>query len=125
MTIPGLMPNAVYFARLSQPNTAGFWTQSQTFFFATTANCAKIFAIPALAPPEEPPSEDSSSVPPPIRNGSSEDEDCHPDYFNACIDPTAQRGDYSCEDFPEPVYLTRPGVDPLGLDRDGDGIACE
>jgi hypothetical protein len=127
LTAPGLMPNAVYFVRLSQPTAYGWWDQSPTFYFVTSPSCGKIFAVPTIEEPEEEDAEEpQSNRPPPITNGANGgEENCHPDYFNACIDPTARRGDYSCEDFPEPVYLTRPGTDPLGLDLDGDGIACE
>lgn len=53
---------------------------------------------------------------------------CHPSYVGACLDPNAS--DYDCEggsgDGP---YYTGPvrvvGPDDFGLDRDGDGYACE
>lgn len=54
--------------------------------------------------------------------------ECDPNYEGACLDPNAS--DYDCEggggDGP---YYTGPvavvGSDPHGLDRDGDGYACE
>jgi endonuclease YncB( thermonuclease family) len=53
---------------------------------------------------------------------------CHPSYIGACLDPNAS--DYDCAggsgDGP---FYTGPvrviGPDPFGLDRDGDGSACE
>jgi hypothetical protein len=53
---------------------------------------------------------------------------CHPSYVGACLNPSAS--DYDCEggsgDGP---YYTGPvkvvGPDVFGLDRDGDGYACE
>lgn len=55
--------------------------------------------------------------------------DCHPGYSGACVPPDAS--DVDCAggggDGPEyvrgPVYIE--GDDPYGLDRDGDGVACE
>jgi hypothetical protein len=54
--------------------------------------------------------------------------DCDPNYEGACLDPSAS--DYDCEggsgDGPEYTgTVTVVGDDPFGLDRDGDGIACE
>jgi hypothetical protein len=54
--------------------------------------------------------------------------DCDPNYEGACLDPRAS--DYDCEggsgDGPEYTgTVTVVGDDPFGLDRDGDGIACE
>ena len=54
---------------------------------------------------------------------------CDPSYSDACLDPDAV--DYDCQggsgDGPEyvsgPIEVT--GDDPFGLDRDGDGVACE
>jgi hypothetical protein len=53
---------------------------------------------------------------------------CHPSYARTCLDPDAT--DYDCEggtgDGPEytgPVRVVGP--DDFGLDRDGDGRACE
>jgi hypothetical protein len=53
---------------------------------------------------------------------------CDPNYEGACLDPSAS--DYDCEggsgDGPEYTgTVTVVGDDPFGLDRDGDGIACE
>lgn len=55
-------------------------------------------------------------------------EECDPSYEGACLDPYAV--DYDCEggsgDGPEytgPVEVV--GDDHYGLDRDGDGYACE
>jgi hypothetical protein len=54
--------------------------------------------------------------------------DCDPNYAGACLDPDSP--DYDCEggsgngpDYTGPVRVV--GDDPHGLDRDGDGYACE
>ena len=58
--------------------------------------------------------------------------DCEPSYPDDCLDPDAE--DYDCEggEGDGPEYVTGPitvdhsaGSDPFGLDRDGDGVACE
>ena len=53
---------------------------------------------------------------------------CDPNYAGACLDPGSS--DYDCEngrgngpDYTGPVRVV--GSDPHGLDRDGDGSACE
>jgi hypothetical protein len=53
---------------------------------------------------------------------------CDPNYDGACLDPDAS--DYDCEGgsgngprYTGPVRVV--GDDPFGLDRDGDGYACE
>jgi hypothetical protein len=53
---------------------------------------------------------------------------CDPNYAGACLDPSS--ADYDCEngegngpDYTGPVRVV--GSDPHGLDRDGDGSACE
>jgi hypothetical protein len=53
---------------------------------------------------------------------------CHPSYEGACLDPNSY--DYDCEggmgDGPDYTGEVRVvGDDPFGLDRDGDGTACE
>jgi hypothetical protein len=54
--------------------------------------------------------------------------DCDPNYEGACLDPSSP--DYDCAggsgngpDYTGPVRVV--GDDPHGLDRDGDGYACE
>ncbi len=51
-------------------------------------------------------------------------EECHPSYEGACV-PIAS--DVDCAggsgNKPAPVYVVGPDV--CGLDRDGDGVACE
>jgi hypothetical protein len=55
--------------------------------------------------------------------------DCHPSYSGACLRTSA--GDYDCAGGSGngPNYVQGPirvrGADPFGLDRDGDGVACE
>lgn len=53
---------------------------------------------------------------------------CDPNYSGACLDPSSS--DYDCgngegngPDYTGPVRVV--GSDPHGLDRDGDGSACE
>ena len=53
---------------------------------------------------------------------------CDPNYQGACLDPDSP--DYDCAggsgngpDYTGPVRVV--GDDPFGLDRDGDGYACE
>src|SRR4051812_3020097 len=53
---------------------------------------------------------------------------CDPNYAGACLDPNAS--DYDCEggsgNGPKYTGAVRVvGDDPFGLDRDGDGYACE
>lgn len=54
---------------------------------------------------------------------------CHPSYQGACLDPSVS--DYDCAGGSGngPGYVRGPirvvGPDDYGLDRDGDGIACE
>ena len=55
-------------------------------------------------------------------------DDCDPNYTGACLKPDSY--DYDCEsgegdgpDYTGPVQVV--GDDPYGLDRDGDGAACE
>jgi|SRR6188472_51352 len=61
-------------------------------------------------------------------SGGNSTTDCDPNYEGPCLDANAY--DYDCEggdgDGPEytgPVRIV--GDDPYGLDRDGDGVACE
>src|SRR6266545_2980404 len=44
----GLMPNAVYFVRVSQQMTGGFMDASPTFAFRTPPDCALVLAKPTL-----------------------------------------------------------------------------
>lgn len=58
----------------------------------------------------------------------SESANCDPNYDGACLDPSSP--DYDCEggSGDGPDYTGRVeivGSDPHGLDRDGDGVACE
>lgn len=58
----------------------------------------------------------------------SESGNCDPSYEGACLDPSSP--DYDCEggSGDGPDYTGRVeivGGDPYGLDRDGDGVACE
>lgn len=63
--------------------------------------------------------------------GATQDggEECDPSYPDDCLDPSAS--DYDCEggEGDGPEYVAGPvnvqGVDPFGLDRDGNGTGCE
>jgi resuscitation-promoting factor RpfB len=65
--------------------------------------------------------------------GDGEYSECQESYPDDCLDPTAY--DYDCEggEGDGPEYVAGPVTvdhsvddpDPFGLDRDGDGIACE
>ena len=60
--------------------------------------------------------------------GEAGDAECHPSYEGDCLDPDAS--DYDCDggEGNGPKYagpVTVVGYDEFGLDRDGDGFACE
>jgi hypothetical protein len=65
--------------------------------------------------------------------GDGDYSECHESYPDDCLDPTAY--DYDCEagEGDGPEYVAGPitvdhsvaDPDPFGLDRDGDGVACE
>jgi predicted Rdx family selenoprotein len=74
------------------------------------------------------------NVPAPDKNADQtspapgNDSDCDASYEGACLDPTSP--DYDCEggsgdgpDYTGPITVV--GDDHFGLDRDGDGFACE
>jgi hypothetical protein len=69
-----------------------------------------------------------TTTPPASGGGDSGSGDCDPSYEGACLDPNSS--DYDCEggsgngpDYTGPVTVV--GDDHFGLDRDGDGSACE
>jgi len=55
-------------------------------------------------------------------------EECHPSYEGACV-PIASDVDCAGGSGNGPAYVRGPvyvvGPDVYGLDRDGDGVACE
>lgn len=55
-------------------------------------------------------------------------QDCHPSYAGVCV-PIASDVDCASGSGNGPEYVQGPveviGPDEYGLDRDGDGIACE
>jgi resuscitation-promoting factor RpfB len=53
--------------------------------------------------------------------GSSSD-GCSPEYEGTCVPDDV--GDVNCSDLSATDFAS-VGSDPYGLDRDGDGIACE
>jgi shikimate kinase len=59
---------------------------------------------------------------------SSSAQDCDPNYAGACV-PIASDVDCAGGSGDGPAYVQGPvyvvGADIYGLDRDGDGIACE
>jgi hypothetical protein len=70
----------------------------------------------------------ANPAPAPPSGGGDGGGDCDPSYDGACLDASAS--DYDCEggtgDGPEYTgTVTVIGDDHFGLDRDGDGIACE
>ncbi|HLF79705.1 MAG TPA: hypothetical protein VJB57_19665 [Dehalococcoidia bacterium] len=117
----GLMPNALYFVRVTQLLQGGWVDESPTLVFRTPGDCALLLAkqVVIVSTSE---SDDSGSP------QASSDENCHPNYYGACLNPDSE--DYDCEggggngpDFIRgPVYIS--GSDPFGLDRNGDGIGC-
>jgi hypothetical protein len=120
----GLMPNALYFVRLIETAQNGWLYESPTFVFRTPGDCALMLARQVVLQ-EVSTSGDSSGGSTP---SASADENCHPNYYGACLKPDSE--DYDCEgsggngpDFIRgPVYIS--GSDPFGLDRNGDGIGC-
>ena len=71
---------------------------------------------------------DGSSASPGDDGGSGGARDCDPNYEGQCLDPNSP--DYDCQggsgngpDYTGPVTVV--GDDHFGLDRDGDGSACE
>lgn len=69
-----------------------------------------------------------SDATPPAASTPDANSNCDPSYTGACLDPDAT--DYDCEggsgDGPEYTgTVTVVGDDHYGLDRDGDGVACE
>ncbi len=106
----------------------------------TPSTLAKLRAAPrAKAPPSRPkakPTMTSLMAPPKPRpkpkpprptrtqetHPSTEDGECSSEYEGACV-PTDQ-GDVDCTELPDSDFQS-VGSDPYGLDRDGDGVACE
>ena len=71
---------------------------------------------------------DGSSASPGDDGGSGGGSDCDPNYEGQCLDPNSP--DYDCQggsgngpDYTGPVTVV--GDDHFGLDRDGDGSACD
>lgn len=77
--------------------------------YDTAVGSITITRRPAVVEVPEPPTEEP---PPP---------DCHPEYKGACVPVD---GDVDCPEIPADDFRS-VGDDPYGLDRDGDGIACE
>jgi hypothetical protein len=104
---------------------------------AYTVEQAKAFAqhqdLGDVPPPSEsapPPSDPGIAPDPGDGSGSGADGSatCDPNYEGQCLDPNSF--DYDCEgssgngpDYTGPVTVV--GDDHFGLDRDGDGLACE
>jgi hypothetical protein len=93
---------------------------------AYTAENAAHYAATHDTGPSNP--ADPSSASPGDDGGSGGASDCDPNYEGQCLDPNSP--DYDCEggsgngpDYTGPVTVV--GDDHFGLDRDGDGSACE
>ena len=93
----------------------------------TTAQ-AKRYAAAAELGDVPAPDGGSGQTDPAPSQGSNGSSDCDPSYEGACLDPNSP--DYDCEggsgdgpDYTGPVTVV--GDDHFGLDRDGDGSACE
>jgi hypothetical protein len=93
---------------------------------AYTAENAAHYAATHDTGPSNP--ADGGSASPGDDGGSGDGSDCDPNYEGQCLDPNSS--DYDCEggsgdgpDYTGPVAVV--GDDRFGLDRDGDGSACE
>lgn len=109
LTIPPNVAHADQFPRLqaqAQKVDAGLWGQCD------------YFGQPAATPtPKRTPHKPSPPPPPPADTGNCDTAD----YSGACVPPYPP--DVDCPDIGQPVRVV--GDDPHGLDRDGDGRACE
>src|SRR5205807_10270656 len=78
-------------------------------------------AVTPTAPPTT-----TETTPPPT---TSPTRNCDPNYKGACLDPNAPDYDCAGRSGDGPKYVQGPfevvGSDHYGLDRDGDGVACE
>lgn len=103
-----IQPNSRYASRIAQAERdaraapRGRW-----------AGCEEAPEEPERAPQREP---DPERQPDPEPSGGG----CDPGY-SGCVPPFPP--DINCPDVNGPVTVT--GSDPHGLDRDGDGVACE
>ena len=93
---------------------------------AYTAENAAHYAATHDTAPSNP--ADYGSASPGDDGGSGAGSDCDPNYEGQCLDPNSP--DYDCQggtgngpDYTGPVMVV--GDDHFGLDRDGDGAACE
>jgi hypothetical protein len=89
---------------------------------AYTAEDAARYAAAHDTGPDSPTVDDGSTT------GGGTDDNCDANYEGECLDPDST--DYDCEggsgngpDYTGPVTVV--GDDHFGLDRDGDGLACE
>jgi hypothetical protein len=103
-------------AREAATSKRGLWGACS----ATEYDALHAVATKKPAPPPPPP--------PPVPPAPSPASACHPSYEGACLDPAAS--DYDCEGGSGngPLYtgyVKVVGPDDYGLDRDGDGDACE
>jgi hypothetical protein len=100
------------------PSASGRWIATD-IALAKVSGATPILDASSCAPAPQPAPAYSSSA------GSGS---CDPNYVGACLDPNSI--DYDCEggsgngpDYTGPVQVV--GDDHYGLDRDGDGYACE
>lgn len=95
-----------------------------------TAGCRSRASLPSPTPSPEP-----VAPPPPAPEPEPEPEpepqpanDCHPSYQGACVPANVSDVDCAGGSGDGPAYTGRVNVvgpDVYGLDRDGDGVACE
>lgn len=95
---------------------------------AYTTPQAKRYAAAAQLGDVPAPDDGSGQTDAAPKQGGNSGSDCDPNYEGACLAPTSP--DYDCEggsgdgpDYTGPVTVV--GDDHFGLDRDGDGSACE
>jgi hypothetical protein len=105
---------------------AGTWTLENRggSFVGVTLDVAQVGGDQMITDPAEcaPPPQ------PPVVDPSEQGGNCDPNYVGACVpagasDVDCAGGDGDGPDYVGPVQVV--GSDPYGLDRDGDGYACE
>jgi hypothetical protein len=106
----------------------GYVTFPRAAVSAYTTAEAKRYAAAAQLGDVPAPESGSGQAEPTPSQGGDRSSICDPSYEGACLDPNSP--DYDCEggtgdgpDYTGPVTVV--GDDHFGLDRDGDGSACE
>jgi hypothetical protein len=84
--------------------------------------------VVSVAPVDEVIANGTYVAPPAPVEAAPVDNGCHPSYADECV-PFASDADCAAGSGDGPAYVTGPvrvvGPDDYGLDRDGDGIACD